>query len=122
MDAYGESYAFTAKNLTTSEIMLRVDETDAQGTSFVYLYDQADEMAWLSYAGDWTDVSADFDSYWSGANSGYIGYTAFDGYMTELEANWSGSGDHDYTAGDEAIRVYDIVINPAPADSIFEHG
>ena len=122
VDAYDEMYAFTAKNLGTSEIMLRVDETDAQGMNFVYVFNQAEETVWASIAGDWMDVSAEFDAYWSGANSGFIGYTAFDGYMTELAANWSGTGDHDYTDGDNSIHIYDIVINPAPDDSLFEHG
>jgi hypothetical protein len=122
VDAYGEMYAFTAKNLGTSDIMLRTDETDAQGTNFVYLLKQGDETVWLSYAGTWMDYSDDFASYWSGENSGYIGYTAFDGYTTELAANWSGSGDYDYTDSGEAIHIYDIIVNPAPADSLFEHG
>jgi len=117
-----ELYAFTAKNLGTSEILLRVDETDAQGTEFVYVYDQAAQTAWASIAGDWMDVSADFDSYWSGANSAIVGYTAFEGYMDELAANWSGSGDYDYTSGEDTFHVFDIVVDPAPADSLFEHG
>jgi hypothetical protein len=122
VDGYGESYAFTAKNLGTSNVLLRVDETDSEGTSFVYVLNQAEETIWLNYAGAWMDYSTDFDAYWSGANSGYIGYTAFDGYMTELAANWSGSGSYDYTDGGETIHIYDIIVNPEPADSLFEHG
>jgi hypothetical protein len=122
VDAYGEVYAFTAKNLETSSIMLRVDETDAQGTNFVYVLNQAEETAWASIAGDWVDVSADFDSYWSGENSAIIGYTAFVNYKTELADNWSGTGNYDYTSGGDAISIYDIILNPEPADSLFEHG
>ncbi|MBN1358828.1 hypothetical protein JW988_08695 [Candidatus Bathyarchaeota archaeon] len=122
VDAYNEAYAFTAKNLGTSEIMLRTDETDAQGMAFVYLLDQAEETAWASIAGEWMDVSDEFDAYWSGDYSTLIGYTAFDSYMTELATNWSGTGDYDYTSGEDAIHIYDIIINPEPADSMFEHG
>ena len=122
VDAYDESYAFTAKNLGTSEIMLRTDETDAQGMAFVYLLDQAEETAWASIAGEWMDVSDEFDAYWSGDYSALIGYTAFECYSDELAVNWSGTGDYDYTDGDDAIHIYDIIINPEPADSIFEHG
>ena len=122
LDAYGEVYKFTAKNLGTSSILLRVDETDAQGTNFVYVFNQAEETVWASIAGDWMDVSAEFDSYWSGANSAIIGYAAFTDYKTELAENWSGTGDHDYTSDGEAIHVYDIVLNPELADSLFEHG
>ena len=122
VDAYDETYAFTVKNLGTSNIMLRTDETDAQGTAFVYLMNQAEETAWASIAGEWMDVSTDFNAYWSGDYSTLIGYTALDGYMTELAANWSGTGDYDYTSGDDAIHIYDIIVNPEPADSLFEHG
>ena len=122
VDAYDEVYAFTAKNLGTSEIMLRTDETDAQGTPFIYVMDQAEETAWASIAGEWMDVSDEFDAYWSGDYSTLIGYTAFDSYMTELATNWSGTGDYDYTSGEDAIHIYDIIINPEPADSMFEHG
>ncbi len=121
VDAYGESYAFTAKNLGTSNILLRVDQTDSEGNSFVYVLNQAEETIWLNYAGEWMDYSTDFDAYWSGANSGITGYTAFDGYMTELESNWSGTGAHDYNSGDNAIHIYDIAINPTLDDSLFAH-
>jgi hypothetical protein len=114
--------AFTAKNLGTSEIMLRVDAVDAQGEAFVYLFDQGAETLWIEYMGTWTDYSTDFTAYWSGDNSGIIGYTAFSCYQDELAANWSGTGDHDYTDGDNTFHIYDIAINPAPADSLFEHG
>ncbi len=122
VDAYGEFYAFTAKNLGTSSILLRVDEVDAQGTSFTYVFNQAEETVWASFAGAWTDVSTDFDSYWSGTNSEIIGYTAFNDYKTELAANWSGNGNYDYTSGEDTFHVYDIIVNPEPEDSLFEHG
>jgi hypothetical protein len=117
-----EMHAFTAKNLGTSDILLRVDETDAQGTQFVYVFNQTAQTVWASIAGDWMDLSADFDSYWTGENSGLVGYTALDGYMTKLDANWSGSGDYDYTSGEDTFHIYDIVVNPSVADSLFEHG
>jgi len=117
-----EVYAFTAKNLGTSNILLRVDEVDAQGTNFVYVYNQTAKTAWASIAGEWMDVSADFDSYWSGANSAIIGYTAFNNYKSELAANWSGTGNYDYTSGGDTFHIYDIIVNPNPADSLFEHG
>ncbi len=122
VDAYNEMYAFTAKNLQTSDTMLRTDETDAQGTPFVYVMNQAEETAWASIAGEWMDVSGEFDSYWTGDYSGLIGYTALEGYMSELANNWSGTGDHDYEDDGEAIHIYDIIINPEPDDSIFAHG
>jgi hypothetical protein len=117
-----ELHAFTAKNLGTSDILLRVDQIDAQGNVFTYLFNQTAQSLWISVGGSWMDQSTDFASYWNGANSATIGYTAFDGYKTKLATNWSGSGDYDYTSGADTFHLYDIVVNPSVADSLFEHG
>lgn len=117
-----EEYAFTAKNLGTSEIMLRVDEVDAQGNAFVYVFNQTAQTAWASVSGQWNDVSSEFASYWDGANSAVIGYTAFEGYKTQLATNWAGSGDYDYTSGGDTFLIFDIVLNPTVEDSLFQHG
>jgi hypothetical protein len=114
-------YAFTAKNLGTSDILLRVDAVEADGSVFVYLYNQTAETVWIQYADTWTDSSTTFADYWNGANSA-LGYTGFDGYKTELAANWSGTGDHDYTSGSDTFHIFDITVNPAPEDSLFIHG
>jgi hypothetical protein len=120
IDGVNELYAFTAKNLGTSDILLLVDEIDAQGSLFVYLYNQTAQTLWIQYDGAWTDSSTDFALYWDGANSAIIGYTAFDGYKTELATNWSGSGDYDYTSGGDTFHIYDILVNPSVEDSMFE--
>jgi len=117
-----ELYAFTAKNLGTSEIMLRVDQTDVEGTEFVYVFNQTAQTVWASIAGEWMDVSTEFASYWDGANSAIIGYTAFEGYKTQLATNWSGSGDYDYTSGEDTFHIFDIIVNPSVEDSLFQHG
>jgi len=116
-----EEYAFTAKNLGTSEVMLRVDEIDAQGNAFVYVFNQTAQTVWASVSGQWNDVSSEFASYWDGANSAIIGYTAFEGYKTQLATNWSGSGDYDYTSGGDTFHIFDIIVNPSLADSLFQH-
>jgi len=117
-----ELYAFTAKNLGTSDILLRGDQWDAQGNAFVYLFNQTAQTLWIEYSGMWTDYSTEFDSYWSGADSALIGYTAFDCYKTELATNWSGTGDHDYTDGEDTFHIFDIIVNPSIEDSLFQHG
>ena len=71
-------------------------------------------------AGEWMDLG-DFTAYWSGDNSGLVGHTAFDCYQTELAANWSGSGDYDYTSGGDTFHIFDIVINPSVEDSLFAY-
>jgi hypothetical protein len=117
-----EEYAFTAKNLGTSEVMLRVDEIDAQGNAFVYVFNQTAQTVWASVSGQWNNVSSEFASYWDGANSAIIGYTAFEGYKTQLATNWSGSGDYDYTSGGDTFHIFDIIVNPTLEDSLFQHG
>jgi hypothetical protein len=117
-----EEYAFTAKNLGTSDIQLLVDEIDAQGNLFVYLYNQTAQTLWIQYGGAWTDSSADFATYWNGDQSAIIGYTAFTDYKNQIATNWSGSGDYSYTSGGNSYTIFDIILNPAPADSLFQHG
>lgn len=116
-----EEYAFTAKNLGTSEVMLRVDEIDAQGNAFIYVFNQTAQTVWASASGQWTDVSSEFASYWDGANSAIIGHTALDTYMTNL-ANWTGTGDYSYTSNGNSFIIFDIILNPTVADSLFQHG
>jgi hypothetical protein len=122
IDGNNEIYAFTAKNLGTSDILLRVDEIDADNNVFVYVYDQTAQSLWIQYAGAWTDSSMTFADYWNGDLSGIIGYTAFNAYKTELAANWSGSGTYDYTSGSNTYYIYDIDVNPTVEDSLFVHG
>jgi hypothetical protein len=121
INGVSEEYAFTAKNLGTSDILLRVDEIDAQGNTFVYVYNQTAQTLWIQYGGAWTDSSADFALYWNGANSEVIGHTALGTYMTNL-ANWTGSGDYSYTSNGNSYLIFDIDVNPTVQDSLFQHG
>jgi len=108
-----ETDKFTAKNLGTSDVLLRVDQTDADGNTFIYLMNQTGQEAWANFGGEWMDVSATFEAdYW---NSPLIGKVALDSYMTAL-ADWSGTGDYE---GDEFV-ISNISLNPELADSIFQ--
>ena len=122
IDDNNELYAFTAKNLGSSDILLRVDEIDADGNVFIYVYNETAQSLWIQYAGEWTDSSATFADYWNGDLSGIIGYTAFNTYKTQLAANWSGSGAYDYDSGGNTYHIYDIDVNPSIEDSLFVHG
>jgi hypothetical protein len=117
-----EEYAFTAKNLGTSDVLLRVDEIDAQGNAFVYVFNETAQTVWASAMGQWSDVSSDYASYWNGANSAVIGYTAFTDYKSQIAAHWSGSGNYAYTSGGNSYTIFDIDLNPTLADSLFQHG
>lgn len=108
-----ETDKFTAKNLGTSDVLLRVDQIDAQGNTFIYLMNQTAQTAWANFGGEWTDDSANFDAnYWS---SSLIGKVALDSYMDAL-ADWSGTGDYE---GDDFV-ISNVALNPELADSIFQ--
>jgi hypothetical protein len=103
---------FTAKNLGTSDVLLRVDQTDAQGNNFIYLMNQTGQTVWADFGTGFIDYSADFTTYWDNT---LIGNAALNSYMTAL-ANWSGTGNYE---GD-SFTIYNIVVNPTLADSVFQ--
>jgi hypothetical protein len=103
---------FTVKNLGTSNILLRVDQTDKDGLAFLYLMHQTDQQAWAYCEGQGSEVSSDFATYW---DSTLIGNAAVNKYMAAL-ANWSGTGNYE---GDSYI-IYNIFVNPTIDDSAFE--
>jgi hypothetical protein len=104
---------FTVKNLGTSDLLIRVDQTDAQGNSFVYLMNETAQSAWANAMDTgFVDDSANFATYW---DNNLIGNAAVDKYMAAL-AGWSGTGDY---TGDNYV-IYNIVVNPDIPDSAFE--
>jgi len=109
-----ESYAFMAKNLGTSEVMLRVEQVSG-GEEFVYIMNQAQKTAWAYYAGEWTEVTGQFSTYWDD-----LWAPALEEYQTQL-ADWEGTEDWEYNVGGDSYRVYDIVLNPTLEDSLFMH-
>jgi hypothetical protein len=106
---------FTVKNLGTSDILIRVDETDKDGLTFLYLIHQTDQKAWAYCEGQGGEAE-DFVTYWDNT---LIGNAAVDSYMTAL-ANWSGTGNYEYTSGGNSFVIYNIVVNPSIGDSVFE--
>lgn len=109
-----EEYVFMAKNLGTSEVMLRVEQVSG-GSEFIYIMNQAEQEAWAAFDGEWMDVSDQFSVYWDDTWA-----PALADYKTQL-ADWTGTGDYEYTSGEDSYRVYDIVVNPTLEDSLFTH-
>jgi hypothetical protein len=103
---------FTAKNLGTSDVLLRVDQTDAQGNEFIYLMNQTGQTVWADFGTGFIDYSSDFATYWDNT---LIGNAALNSYMDAL-ANWSGTGNYE---GDSYI-ISNIVVNPTLEDSVFQ--
>ena len=107
-----ETDRFTAKNLGTSDVLLRVDQTDKDGNEFTYLMNQTGQTVWADFGTGFIDYSEDFATYW---DNDLIGNAALDSYMTAL-ANWSGTGNYE---GDSFI-ISNIVVNPTLEDSVFQ--
>ncbi len=110
-----EEYTFMAKNIGTSQLMLRVEQTDAQGNEFKYILNQAQQKVWVYYDGAWVDLSDQFATYWDQWNP------ALNSYKTNLE-DWTGTGDYEYTANGNSYKISNILVNPTLADSLFEAG
>ncbi len=73
----------------------------------------------LSSNGTWTNVSSDFTNQWNTWVGTGKQWTL---NLNALETNWSGTGDYTYTtpSGNNVIRIYNVVINPTLADSLFQ--
>ena len=109
------TYKYMAKNIGTSNMMIRVEGTTSSLGNFVYIVNGAQQKAWVYLNGAWMDLSSTFSALWSSWNS------AFTGYRNNL-VNWPGYGDWTYTAPDgSTIRIHDITVNPSLADSLFSH-
>jgi hypothetical protein len=112
-----ETDLFTVKNLGTSDVLLRVDQTDKDGLSFIYLMSQTSQSAWANAMDTgFIDDSENFATYW---DSTLIGKPAVDGYMGAL-ANWSGTGDYEFSSGDYSYVISNVVVDPDIPDSAFE--
>jgi hypothetical protein len=108
---------FTAKNLDTDGILLRVDQMDAQGNKFVYILNQTAQSVWADFGTGFIDESANYQTY---ADNTLIGYVALHGYLQEL-ANWSGSGSYDFTHNSDSFVISNIFVDPSVPDSVFSH-
>ena len=110
----GETYEtmYWAKYIGTSDLMIRVEIPDTSG-DLIYIVNGANQTAWASEAGEWTDLSDTFSD-----QSDMWSLTA-DGYKDEL-STWT-EGDWTYTDPTDGseVRVYDIDVNPSLADSLF---
>jgi hypothetical protein len=109
------AYTFSGKNAGTPNFMMRIDATDDQGNKTTFIVNGADQTAWSYSNSQWTNLTSTY------AVQLGIWNPLWQGYVNELSA-WSGSGDFNYTQTFTTIRIYDISINPALPDSLFQHG
>jgi hypothetical protein len=112
-------FNWAAKNVDTTNMVLRLDILGGASGNYTYIMDHGAQTAWVSSNGTWTNFSSDFTNQWST----WVGTgKQWTGDVDHLAANWSGTGDYTYTgsATGATIRIYNVVINPALADSLFQ--
>ncbi len=104
-------YKFAGKNLNTGTMMLRVDVIGG-GTVYSYIMHAQNQTAWSNATGTWaqSDFATDWPT-WS---------TQFEGYVAHNKDWKTGDSDIAYTDSGNSIKIYDIVINPTLADSLFQ--
>jgi hypothetical protein len=108
---------FTAKNLGTSDVLLRVDQTDKDGLEFIYLMNQTGQTVWADFGTGFMDYSEDFATYWDNT---LIGNAALDSYMDALADGWTGTGNYEYTSNGNTFIISNIVVDPEIPDSAFQ--
>jgi hypothetical protein len=109
------TYNFAAKNLNSSDILLRVDSNPvvSDGTIYSNIMYASNQTAYSNATGTWavSDFATDWPT-WS---------TEFENYKTQLTSNWSGTGDLSYTdASENAIVIFNIKVQPSLPDSLFQ--
>ena len=112
----GTSYTnkYMAKNIGTSDMMIRI-EIQSDGGDIVYIVNSADQEAWSYMAGEWLDISTAFSNNWD------MWSTTVNDYQSSL-ADWTDTEEWTYTDTDgNAIRIFDIAVNPSLDDSLFQH-
>lgn len=106
---------FAGKNIG-SNMILRIDLSGNGQANYTNIVNCTDLTAWRSTDGNWTDVSATYNTIWD------IGCGKQWTNNVNALANWDGTGDCNYTDSDGlSYRIYNVVINPTLADSLFQH-
>jgi hypothetical protein len=97
-------------------MILRIDLSGSNQDNFTNVVNSADQTAWRSTNGNWADVSATYDTIMA------IGCGEQWRNNVNALANWTGTGDSTYTdSTGTSYRIYNVVINPTLADSLFQH-
>lgn len=110
------SYVFSAKDAGTSNAKMRIEFTNPDGGTTIYIVNGALQKAWVQTDGQWTDVSSSFSTVWDPWNAQWTAYR-------DSLAAWSGTGDYTYTdstTGD-SVKISNISVNPTLDDALFSH-
>ena len=107
---YSSDYTLQAKNIGTSNLMMRIDGTFV-GQDLIYIVNGVQQKVWIYEGGTWVDLSSSYSTYWSQWSQ------AFAGYQTDL-SGWTGGS---WTSSDGSVTINDVQVNPSLSDSLFEH-
>ena len=108
-------YTYYAKNIGTSNMLMRIEYV-IDNESMSYIINGAQQKIWINSGGIWTGLDSQvYESTWGALNQTWAGF------QTSL-GDWAGVGE--YTYGDPvsgySYRIYNIVVNPELADSLFQ--
>ena len=110
-------FTWTAKNVGASNMVLRIDLSGGESGNYTYIMDHGAQTVWWCNNGTWTDLSSDFTNQWNT----WVGTgKQWTSNLDALTTNWSGTGDCTYEGATTTIRIYNVVINPTLADSLFQ--
>ena len=109
------TYTYMAKNAGTNNLMLRIETTDASGTTSIYIVNGVLQKSWVYDGTEWTDISSTYSTQYNTWDASFVGYR-------NSLADWAGAGGWTYTAPNgDSVRYYGISVNPNLSDSLFEH-
>jgi hypothetical protein len=113
-------HTISAKNVNASNMMLRIDTPGGESGNYTYVLNQGTQTAWQCVNGTWTDVSNDFTNQW---NTWVGEHKLWTTDVSHLISDWSGTGNCTYVGSTSGgtHNIYNVVINPTLADSLFEH-
>ena len=104
---------YSSKNINSPDFMVRIKILTTEG-EIIYVINEAQQKVWTKIFDKWTEsISNEFSSELDLMNSWVEGYI-------ESLVDWSGEDDWTYTEDDMTYKIYDIVVNPSLADSLFE--
>jgi hypothetical protein len=108
------TYMFSAKNLNTTTLIVRMDILGGSAGNYSYIVDTSAQKAYsnINNAATWT--SDDWPTDYA------MVITPFNDYVTHLADNWNGSDlTYTYTSTTGTILIYSICPNPTLTTSLF---
>ena len=85
------TYTYMAKNAGTNNLMLRIETTDASGTTNIIIVNGVLQKSWTYDGTEWTDISSTYSTQYNTWDASFLAYR-------NSLADWAGAGGWTYTA------------------------